>query len=424
MTTASLEHSVPAAVLAPGGDELPLPRQLAGLDAARRRGYREYLDYHEGRRGAPPRRGRERVLNFAYARSIVEKGAAYLVTGHRPVVEPLDGTPEARANAEAAERVLREAWDANALERLDLETEIDTAVLGDGAFKVTWDEHRGRAVVSAPDVQGLFAWWAGDDVRRVWRVASRYTVEAAALPSEYVRAGGGARPRTVEVVEAWTEERFDLWVQDALVESRPNPYGRIPFVIYPNLPRPKQFWGVSDIEPLRESIEELNRALTQLSRILELSGNPIAVLENIEEARDIAVQPGAVWEVPEQARAYLLDLLQGGGVRLHVDYVDLVYRTLHDLAETPRIAFGDGRGDRSGVALQLELDPLLRRVARKRLIRTAALRERDRLILDVTSHHTGARFERIRTDIEWGPVFTRDPGMFVPGAVPEEALRA
>ena len=85
------------------------------------------------------------------------------------------------------------------------------------------------------------------------------------------------------------------------------------------------FVVISDIEPLRESLAELNRALTQLSRILELSGNPIAVLENVEEARDIAVQPGAVWEIPEQARAYLLDLLQGGGVRLHVEYADLVY---------------------------------------------------------------------------------------------------
>lgn len=42
------------------------------------------------------------------------------------------------------------------------------------------------------------------------------------------------------------------------------------------------------------------------------SGNPIAVLENVTEAQDIAVAPGAVWEVPEKARAYLLDLLQGG----------------------------------------------------------------------------------------------------------------
>ena len=48
------------------------------------------------------------------------------------------------------------------------------------------------------------------------------------------------------------------------------------------------------------------------------------------------MQPGAVWELPERARAYLLDLLQGGGVKLHVEYVDLIYRTLHDLGESPR----------------------------------------------------------------------------------------
>ncbi|HUV52190.1 MAG TPA: hypothetical protein VMW64_03845 [Dehalococcoidia bacterium] len=90
-----------------------------------------------------------------------------------------------------------------------------------------------------------------------------------------------------------------------------------------------------------EPARELNRALSQLSLILELSGNPIAVLENIENSQDIAVQPGAVWEIPERAKAYLLDLLQGGGVKLHVDYIDLLYRTIHDLSESPRTAFGD-----------------------------------------------------------------------------------
>jgi len=213
------------------------------------------------------------------------------------------------------------------------------------------------------------------------------------------------RQPAVTVVEAWTADRFELWAGRERVEVRPNPYGVIPYVLFPNLPRPKQFWGVSDIEPLREPLVELNRAFTQLSRILELSGNPIAVLENVDAARDIAVQPGAVWELPEQARAYLLDLLQGGGVRLHVEYVDLVYRALHDLAEMPRIAFGDGRGDRSGVALQTELDPLLRRVARKRLIRAAALRRRDHLILGVLAHHTGNRFPAIRTEVDWADVF-------------------
>ncbi len=365
-------------------EEVPLPRALSQRDTDRLRRYQEYLDYHEGRRGAPatPRRSRERTLVFNYARAIVEKGAAYLVTEHHPVVT---AAPSAEVRA-AAERQLREAWDANDLARLDVETEVDAAVLGDGAYKVTWDDEDGRVVVSAPDVQGLFAWWAGDDVRRLRRVASRYDLDG------------------VEVVEAWTPERFELWSDGERVEERENPYGVIPFVIYPNLPRPKQFWGMSDIEPLREPLEELNRAFTQPSRILELSGNPIAVLENVEEARDISVQPGAVWEVPEQARAYLLDLLQGGGVRLRVEYVDLVYRALHDLSEVPRVAFGEGRTTQSGIALRVELDPLIRRVARKRLIRTAAMRRRDRLILAIAGHHLGRAFEGVDTTVEWSPV--------------------
>ena len=402
--------------------EASLPRTIDRMDADRLRRYREYLDYHEGRRGAPPARARERTITFNYARAIVEKGVSYLVTDHHPVVTPADATAEARAQAAEATRVLAETWDANDLARLDVETEIDTAVLGDGAFKVTWDDIEERVVVTAPDVQGLFAWWHPDDVYRLRRVASRYTLDAEDAAERLGRAPrstAGRRPPRVDVVEAWTAARFDLWMQGELVESRANPYGAIPFVIYPNLPRPKQFWGISDIEPIRGTLEELNRAYTQLSRILELSGNPIAVLENVEEARDISVQPGAVWEVPEQARAYLLDLLQGGGVRLHVEYIDLVYRALHDLAEVPRIAFGDARSDASGVALQVELDPLLRRVARKRLIRTAAFRRRDRLILEVAAAHTGRAFDRVRTEVAWGPVFTHDPGMRVaPPAVP------
>jgi hypothetical protein len=279
-------------------------------------------------------------------------------------------------------------------------------------------------------VQGLYAWWAGDDVRRIWRVASRYVLDAEAFEATHgqtLRTIAGQRPSTVEIVESWTADRFDLWALGERIESRPNPYGAIPFVLYPNLPRPKQFWGLSDIEPLREPLEELNRAFSQLSRILELSGNPIAVLENVEEARDIAVQPGAVWEVPEQARAYLLDLLQGGGVRLHIEYVDLVYRALHDLAEIPRIAFGDGRFGRSGVALQTELDPLLRRVERKRLIRNAPLRRRDRLILAVAGRHLGRSFEGVDTTIRWSPALassTLNGASNLPAPLPVEGDRS
>ena len=172
--------------------------------------------------------------------------------------------------------------------------------------------------MSAPDVQGLFLWWRGDDPQRVWRVASRYQLSAPEARALFgVAATGktgvlGSREGSVTVVEEWTDSLFALWVDGRLHEQRPNPYGVIPFVVYANLREAKAFWGVSDIAAIEEPARELNRALSQLSLILELSGNPIAVLENVTESTDIAVAPGAVWEIPPDARAYLLDLLQGG----------------------------------------------------------------------------------------------------------------
>jgi len=202
-----------------------------------------------------------------------------------------------------------------------------------------------------------------------------------------------------------------------------NPYGFIPIVIYPNIREPKQFWGQSDLPSIKEPVRELNRALTQLSMILELSGNPIAVLENVSESADIAVMPGAVWELPERARAYLLDLLQGGGVKLHADYVDLVYRALHDLGESPRTAFGDNRSGLSGVALNVELDPLLKKIQRKRLIRAAAYRRRNEMILRILEQYAPGRhgdsatgsisYAPYRSRIVWGSVLPLDRSRLV-----------
>ncbi|MCX6013963.1 MAG: phage portal protein [Chloroflexi bacterium] len=147
--------------------------------------------------------------------------------------------------------------------------------------------------------------------------------------------------------------------------------------------------------------------------ILELSGNPIAVLENVEEAKDIAVQPGAVWEIPERARAYLLDLLQGGGIRMHVEYIDLLYRILHDLSESPRTAFGDNQRGLSGIALEMELHPLLQKVRRKRLIRSAVYKRRNEMILKIIEQMTGVSFGKCRSRIVWGPVLPQDRSRLV-----------
>jgi hypothetical protein len=388
---------------------IAFPQQLLKMDLARLKAYRDNLDFYEGSQWPEPQRRRERRLTFNYARTLIDKSASFVMNGPSFAVDPVDGSPEAAAAARRAETVLREAYETNNLEQLDFDTEVDCSVLGDAAFKVTWDPLARRVRVSAPDVQGLYVWWLGDDMTRVWRVASRYQLSAEEAEMLYgVHPPQADRRRESTVVEVWTEGEFELWLDNALLEARPNPYGFIPFVIVPNLREPKRFWGVSDIPAIRESVRELNRAMSQLSMILELSGNPIAVLENVTEAEDIAVQPGAVWELPEKARAYLLDLLQGGGVRLHADYIDLVYRTLHDLGESPRTAFGENRQGLSGVALQMEMDPLLKKAQRKRLIRSAAFKRRNEMILRILEQQTGVAYAPYRSRIVWGALLPQD----------------
>ena len=93
---------------------------------------------------------------------------------------------------------------------------------------------------------------------------------------------------------------------------------------------------------------------------------------------------------------------------MHVDYIDLLYRTIHDLSESPRTAFGDNARSLSGVALEMELQPLLQKVRRKRTIRTSAYKRRNELILKVMEKMAGESFGSYRSRIIWGPVLPQD----------------
>ncbi len=397
--------------------ETPLPQQLARLDSERLRCYRENLDFYHGHQWTEDRRRRDRRLTLNYARAVIEKTASYTMSGLGFVVDPEDSSPEALDSARRSERVIRDVYEANSLEHLDFDNEIDCSVLGDAAYKVWWDTAEARVRVTAPDVQGLYVWPCAGDHSRFWKVASRYTLSHEEAESTLgplpARPSSWAAPPGHTIVELWTADSFQLWLDSDLLEENANPYGFIPFVIYPNVREPKRFWGVSDLEPLKEPLRELNRAVSQLSTILELSGNPIAVLENVTEAQDIAVQPGAVWEIPEKARAYLLDLLQGGGAGMHVDYANLVLKVLHDLAEVPRSAFGETHQGLSGIAYQMELDPLLKKVQRKRLIRGAAFRRRNEMILRILEQYTGEPLAPYRSRVIWAPVLPQDRSRLV-----------
>jgi hypothetical protein len=391
------------------------PQSLSQLDRSRFAGYKANLDFYNGEQWADSslRSGtKNRQLVFNYAKIAIDKITSYLMEGLNFACEPTQNkklnTKDQREIGGKAEQVIYDVYNQNDLQELDYETEVDTAILGDGCYKVTWDAQDKRIRVTSPDVTGLFAWWLGDDLSKVWRVASRYILTAEELEQLYPSITGITDKKTVTITELWTDRQFTLLLDNETIEDKPNPYGFIPFIIFPNVRQPKQFWGTSDIPPLKQAQRELNRALSQLSRILEVSGNPIAVLEGVESAEEIKVQPGAVWTIPEEAKAYLLDLLAGGGIRLHVDYIDMIYRCLHDISESPRAAYGGIERDLSGVALEMELQSLLQKVRRKRTIRSAAYARRCQMILKLHKQFAGEDLTGVATRIVWGAVLPQD----------------
>ena len=400
-------------------------------DSARFGRYREALAFYEGDQWLERSRRGETRLTVNYARTLLRKVASYLFPA--PVVHSvpplIPGDAASEAAAYRAEALLADLSGRLGLGQLDLDLAIEAAVLGDAVMKVTWDagadDGAGAPVVAAVDPAAVLAWWAPDNPRRLVRVTHGYGLPGAVIDTmfpprrfdgtEPTRAVRPERPvalgpeQTYPVMEEWTDTRWRVIVDGQVVRDDANPYGWIPYLIVANNPRPHMSWGTSDLVDLIDVCRELNRRLSVLGRILDLSGAPIAVLENVEGSEGISVGPGAKWELPEGARAYLLDLLGGGGAGLHVEYINLLYRSLHDLSETPRTAFGDSGRDLSGVALEVEIQPLIQQVNRKRRGWETAFRARNRRLLDLCERFGGSDIGgHRRTEAIWPDILPSD----------------
>ena len=268
-----------------------------------------------------------------------------------------------------------------------------------------------RVVVRSVDVMGLSAGWQHDDMRRLTWVSETTRLSGEQIVELYGPGSCNCElppnfklENSYRVEERWTDREVLVKVSGKPVKREPNPYGFIPYVIVPNLSRPRQFWGLSDLEDILTLNSEFNVRVSILSQLLQMSGNPVLVLENVDSAEGLRVGPGAIWTLPEGSRASLLELLKDGGVQLHLDYINLLYRMMHDLSELPAAGFGRDQAvsGSSGVALEQLLYPVVQRVARKRRIWDEALDLRNRMMLAL------AGLPVLRSRFTWADVLPKD----------------
>ena len=241
---------------------------MGNEDRERLRRYREYLEFYNGKQWQGSVRTGDRRITFNYARAFVHKCASYLFgTPYGLSVPPVDPSAGAVERAVEAERLLKLAYEQNGLWATDYDTAVDCAVLGDGAYKVTWDAVAGRVAVVAVDPQTLAVERATDDYRRVAVVRQTYALSAEEAAQRWgVRTLGGGEE--VSVTEEWSSAEMKLLVDDRLVSRAPNPLGEPPYVVFPNVRRPHSPWGESDLVDIVASARELNTRMSVLTHTL------------------------------------------------------------------------------------------------------------------------------------------------------------
>lgn len=394
------------------------PGVVSSEDRARFDRYAAAEAFYDGAQWANRRQPGERRVTANYARALTRKVASYVFPAEARFSVPVEGD---QALANRTERLLAETIARNRLAQLDVDLCVAASVRGDAAVKISWNARSGEAVVAAVDPATLIVRCAPDDPRRPVQATQRYEATGQEIGILF-GAGAGVLAldpaRQYPVTEQWSDDRWQVTVASQRLVDTANPYGWIPYVVLVNQPRLHGFWGESDLEDLYDVCRELNRRVSVLSQVLEVSGAPIAVLENVDGSEGIAVGPGAKWELPEGSRAYLLDLLGSGSVSLHIDYIAQLFRILHDLSETPRTAFGDSGRTISGAALEVEIQPLVQKVARKRRQWEAFYQERNWRMLDLLERFGNAEVGGLRRTVTvWPNVLPSDAELAVRSAV-------
>ncbi len=405
-------------------------------DAARLKRYGEYQRFYDGQHFERPRNGRTNlVLN--YARAVVDKGVAYLLgRGIGWSVAPVRTELErAQRRASEVEQLLYGVGQDNDVDAVDLAVAQNAAVLGDGVYKVLWDVEERRVRILSVDPRTFFATFAGDDPTRLRRVECSYQLgmedlaaggygvgeaEVAALAGSNDPFGSQARSgqALVDVVERWTAETLEVIVAGTVTRSDANPYGFIPFVHVANLPPANEAWGRSDLVDVIPINRELDERVSDESDVIRFHADPPIVFKGVDDRSDVSVGPGSVWDIPPDADVKLLEWT-GQGIQVG-QQLDRLLRSLFEVSETPRTAFGDSDGLLTGVALEIQLRPLVQKTLRRRVTWTRALRQRAVMALRLLEQFGGAvpgSVTDYRVQVIWPPMLPKDDAVEVSNQV-------
>jgi hypothetical protein len=177
-------------------------------------------------------------------------------------------------------------------------------------------------------------------------------------------ASDGAR-QVMTYVELMTEDTIEEYINDEMIDSRPNPLGEIPIAFCPNFPVSSSPWGLGDITDIVALNREYNEKATEISDIINYHASPVTVVIGAK-ASNLEKGPRKVWAIgSKDAKVENLELETNFTGPL--GYMELLKQAMHEMTGVPASALGTLQpiSNTSGVALALQYQPLMLKHGRK-----------------------------------------------------------
>ena len=256
------------------------------------------------------------------------------------------------------------------------------SITGDCFVKVAYEEpwedsigrfHPGRVRVLPLNSAFAFPEFHPHDRSRLLRFKQKYRFWGTSLE--------GTR-QVFTYTEILTDDIIEEYVNDELIDSRPNPLGQIPVVHIPNIPVSGSPWGLSDAHDIISINRSYNEIATDVADIINYHAATVTVIVGAKQGN---LEKGAkkVWGgLPKDAQVFNLE---GGAAGLTgaMQYMQMLKLSMHEMMNVPETALGQAQpiSNTSGVALSIQFQPLMNRYAQKAAVYGKGLERINELII-------------------------------------------
>ena len=255
-------------------------------------------------------------------------------------------------------------------------------VSGDCFVKIAYEEmytdtvgrqHPGRVRILPLNASFCFPEFHPHDRERLIRFKLKYRFWGTSLE--------GTR-QVFTYTEILTDDVIEEYINDELIDSRPNPLGVIPVIHIVNVRISGSPWGLSDCHDIIPINRTYNEVATDIADIVNYHAAPVTVIIGAKASQ---LEKGAnkVWGgLPKDAR---VENLEGGsqGLKGAMEFMALMKKTMHEMTGVPETALGMSQpiSNTSGVALSIQFQPLMNKWHQKTMQYGRGLQRINELII-------------------------------------------